>query len=118
MSDDPISDGSSDLAQRVDKFVDHLFAKMLHEAILTRASSRVMDGVLEVLFSQLLLRRPTDSELLSLWLDQYDDADGTVIPPMFTGLPMVLHWDYFGGELFPDGRWSTKEWLQNGGATQ
>ena len=87
---------SDDVSDAMNAFVERMFERMIHDVCVTRASSRVLDAVLELLFMRLC--EPLDST-------------DHVVPPMFTGLPMVLRWDYFGGELFPDGRWSTEQWL-------
>jgi len=106
----------SSIAEAIDalreSFADATYRRLLRDACVLFADRRVLDAVLALLFARLaeqpmIAESTTDDEwLLTSGLD-----NGRVDPPMFTGLPMRMTWDFYGAELFPDGRWDTDTWL-------
>lgn len=111
MSDSPALQGDDDLLALMKRTADHVYARVLSEVCVERASSRVLDGVLQTIFHHLMLSQPTEAELLAWWLDASRPTLSDVLPPRFDGLPMLLQWDYLGAEMFPEGRWSTADWI-------
>jgi hypothetical protein len=108
--------GDASVAETIESicrsFADATYRRMLHDVCVAFADRRVLDGVLALIFARQAGQDAiaTGIALTNEWVKVYPDDDGTLDPPGFTGLPMRLHWDYFGAELFPDGHWDFETW--------
>jgi hypothetical protein len=114
MSDDEfdIDELKRVLDEEAESFVDRAFRKMVHDACVTFGSDRVLDAVLAVLFMRIAGVAAAASFESDPFFDGYDYEGGYLDPVSYNGLPMRMNWDYFGSELFPGGRWSTRNWFR------
>jgi hypothetical protein len=100
------------LDDEAESFIDRAFRKMVHDACVTYGAHRVLDAVLGVLFMRIAGVAAAASFESDNVFDTYDYDSGYLDPVSYSGLPMRMNWDYFGSELFVDGRWSTSRWLR------